>query len=302
MNFSTAHLAAILSFSLWGLFPIYWKFFPEIGAWDLFAHRMVYSFITLILILGFRKKLFLLKEIWKSKKTRMMLMISAILISLNWLLYIYAVNSGMILEASMGYFLNPLLNVFMGWVILKEKIRRTQWPSILLALVAIILIAIQSDLNHFPWIALTLSLSFALYGLIRKLVHVGAMEGLGFETCVIVVPTLIIWMFQSTTPTTILQILPPWKLFALSLSGIVTCIPLILFAYSAKRLPLRTLGFIQYLSPSLKFVCALFIFHEPLRTERLLAFTLIWIALFWYTLESFIYIRFAKKGTTAITE
>lgn len=297
MQFSQAHLAAILAFSSWGLFPIYWKVFVEVGAWDLFAHRLLWSFFTLILILGLKKKLPLLKEIWKSRKTRYMLILSAILISSNWLLYIYAVNVGKVLEASMGYFLNPLINVFMGWIILKEEIRKTQWPSILLALIAIVLIALQTNLDSFPWIAIVLSLTFALYGLIRKVVHVGALEGLTFETCIMILPIFVIWHFQPTTPASIFQEIPTWKVLVLSLSGLVTCIPLILFAFAAKRLPLRTLGFIQYLSPSLKFLCGFLLFHEPLSSAKLQAFYLIWIALGWYTTESYLFIRKNKKIT-----
>lgn len=286
MNINSAHLAAILAFSMWGLFPIYWKFFPEIKAWDLFAHRLVWSFLTLILILFFKGKLSSLKSIWENKKTRYMLMISALLISTNWLLYIYAISINQILEASMGYFLNPLINVFLGWLILKEKVRKTQWPAILLGIGAIIMIGVQSGLSHFPWIALTLSLTFATYGLIRKLAHVGSLEGLAFETTFILIPTLIIWSLRPEGPTEIFNILPSWKILILSLAGLITCAPLVLFAYGAKRLPFGTLGFFGYLSPILKFVCGWLIYNEELSPDRIQAFTLIWLALVWYSLES----------------
>ncbi|MES2529066.1 MAG: EamA family transporter RarD [Bdellovibrionota bacterium] len=287
MNISNAHLSAIIAFSMWGLFPIYWKYFSEVNAWDLFGHRLIWSFVSLFLIMLFRKKLSHVKDIWNDPKKRLMLVISALLISSNWLLYIYAVNIGRILEASMGYFLNPLLNVFMGWLILKEKIRLTQWPAIALALIAIILLALNTDLNHFPWLAIILSLTFALYGLIRKMVHVGAMEGLLFETSVVVIPVLIYWQMRPTGPLHVLEQLPLHKNLLLPLSGVVTSLPLVLFAFSAKRLTLQTLGMIQYLSPSFKFACGLFIFHEALSTEKLQAFCLIWVALAWYTIESF---------------
>ncbi len=298
MKVSRAHLAAMLAFSMWGLFPIYWKYFSDIPAWDLFGHRLLWSFVTLFLIMFFRNKLGLVKEIWADPKKRLMLVISALLISSNWLLYIYAVNIGRILEASMGYFLNPLINVFMGWLILKEKIRPTQWPAIILALLAIIILGIHTDITHFPWLALILSITFALYGLIRKLVHVGSMEGLLFETAVVIVPTLIYWQMQNSGPFKTFHDLELNRALVLTLSGFVTSVPLILFAYSAKRLPLQTLGMIQYLSPSFKFMCGLFIFHEALSTERLQAFCLIWIALIWYTVESY---RFARRGLVKVT-
>lgn len=301
MSFTSPHLAAITAFTLWGLFPLYWKYFSEVGAWDLFGHRLIWSFITVMVILIYQKKTQNLKLIWKQKKIRYMLFISALLISSNWLLYIYAVSVGKVIEASMGYFLNPLINVLFGWVILKEHIRKTQWPAIILALISIIIMAYQSDLSHFPWIALTLSLTFALYGILRKLTHVGSLEGLTFETCFIIGPVLIYWFFQPTTPLTILTQISFFKIFILSLSGLITCIPLVLFAYSARRLKLQTLGFIQYLSPSLKFICGLYILHEPLSSEKLQTFVLIWIALAWYTIESFYFLK-QENRVTPITE
>jgi len=288
MSISKAHFAAIASFSMWGLFPIYWKIFPEIQAWDLFAHRLVWSFITLIIILSFKKQISSLKDIWLNPKVRLMLICSAILISSNWLLYIYAISIGQILEASMGYFLNPIINVFMGWIILKEKIRPGQWPAIILAIFAIALLGYQSGIQHFPWIAVTLSLTFATYGLIRKMAHVGSLEGLAFETCIMIIPTLIIWHYQPSNPLDVFFQIAPWKSFVLTLSGLITCAPLVLFAFGARRLPFGTLGFLGYLSPSLKFVCGWIIFKEVLSPERLQAFGLIWMALGWYTLESFI--------------
>lgn len=302
MLISKAHLSAIIAFSMWGLFPIYWKFFKEVSPWDLFGHRLLWSFVTLMLILLYRKKLKEISLIWHDPKKRILLMCSAILISSNWLLYIYAVNTGRILEASMGYFLNPLINVFMGWIILKEKIRSTQWPSILLATIAILMMLFQSHLNDFPWIAITLSLTFALYGLLRKVTHVGSLEGLSFETCVVIIPTLIIWFFQPTTPLTVLTEISPMKFAVLTLSGIVTCLPLVLFAFSARQLTLQTMGFIQYLSPSFKFLCGLFIFNEPLATSKLQAFVLIWIALVWYTIESYYFTRKVRAKDIPLNE
>jgi chloramphenicol-sensitive protein RarD len=291
MGITSAHIAAITAFTMWGLFPIYWKFFGELGAWDLFSHRLVWSFLTLMIWLFYKGKLHSLKDIWKSPKTRLLLIASAILISSNWLLYIYAVSVGKILEASLGYFLNPLLNVFLGWLILRERIRWTQWPAILLAMLAMIFLVVQSGLTHFPWLALTLSLSFATYGLIRKMAHVGSLEGLAFETCIVIIPTLLIWCFRPSHALEIFSILPLEKILILSLSGVVTCVPLILFAYGAKRLPFSTLGFINYLSPVFKFLCGWLIYHEVLTNERLQAFSLIWMALAWYTIESFSFHR-----------
>lgn len=287
MKMNSAHLAAIASFSFWGLLPIYWKLFPEVGSWDLFGHRLFWSFVTLGLITTVRGQWKHIASIFRSKQTAIFLTMSALLISTNWLLYIYAVNQNRILEASLGYFLNPILNVFMGWIILKEKIRASQWPAILLAMVAMVILGFQTDLQHFPWIALVLAFTFALYGLLRKLAKVGSIEGLTFETTLLIVPTILYWEFvEVSSPFTALKVMSVGKYAALMLSGLATTIPLILFAYAAKRLRLQTLGFIQYLSPSLKFMCGLFLYNEVLSTEKLQAFVLIWIALGLYTLES----------------
>lgn len=295
-----AHLAAIISFSMWGIFPLYWKWLDELGPLDLFGQRLLWSFITLMIILFFQKKIKIMKDIWSSRKTRHLLILSSILISSNWLIYIYAVHVHRVIEASMGYFLNPILNIFMGWLILKEKIRPTQWPSIILAMIAIVVIVVQSDLTSFPWIAVSLSLTFAAYGLVRKVAHVGSLEGLSFETLVIIAPIMWYWLQGSSGPVSSLEILPAYKIIGLSLSGLITCVPLMLFAYAARNLPLGTLGFIGYLSPSLKFLCGLIVFKETLSAERLQAFALIWIALAWYTTEAFMNQRKQKKKNALV--
>jgi chloramphenicol-sensitive protein RarD len=302
MNITSAHAAAITAFSLWGLLPLYWKILLDIGPWDIFGHRLIWSVVTLALILTYKGQLHSIVTIWRNKRVRYMLMLSSLLISSNWFLYVYAVNVGKVLEASMGYFLNPLLNVFMGWLILKEQIRVTQWPAIILAIISIVLMALQTDMARFPWIAIALSVTFALYGLIRKTTQVGSLEGLAFETFFILGPVLIFWSTQTTTPLTVFEKLVPWKIFLLTLSGFITCIPLILFAYGARRLKLQTLGFIQYLSPSLKFICGIWIFHETLSSTKLHTFYLIWIALGWYTLESFLYMKKLKNRPLPIPE
>jgi chloramphenicol-sensitive protein RarD len=291
MNISSAHIAAISAFSLWGLFPIFWKLFDELSAWDLFAHRILWSFLSLLFIIFLQKKMGELKNIWIDKKIRYRLMLSGILISSNWLLYIYAISVDKILEASMGYFLNPIINVLFGRIILNEYLRKTQWPAIILAMIAIFFMALQNKVHDFPWIAITLALTFAFYGIIRKTTPVGSLEGLAFETFFIIGPVIFYWLMQETSPKIFFEKMVLWKQFALSLSGLVTCIPLVLFSFAAKRLKLQTLGFIQYLSPSLKFICGLLIFNEPLSSDKLCSFILIWIALAWYTLESVLYLK-----------
>lgn len=278
--------ASISAFCMWGLFPIYWKIFNGFSAWDLFAFRLVFSFITLLLIMIFTKKFKIIQLALKDKKKFFWLVISAILISSNWLLYIYAVNTNRVLEASMGYFLNPIILIILGRLIFKEQLRPTQLPSIILVIVAIAYIAYHTNLNEFPWMALSLSISFALYGLIRKLVKIGSAEGLFIETTVIAIPVLIAWPFITGNPLMILSDMGLGKALLLSLSGILTGGPLILFAYAAKNLKFTTLGFTQYLSPSLKFLCGILIFKEVLLPHNMVGFALIWTALALYSFES----------------
>lgn len=278
--------AAIAAFSSWGLFPLYWKMFLEVPAVDLFLYRLFFSFITLAVFILIKKRMGVIKEIFKDKRKFFWLSISALLISSNWLIYIYAVSINRVLEASMGYFLNPIIIIILGRLIFQEKMRLSQIPSVALVIGAITYIAFNTDISHFPWIALSLSLSFALYGLIRKLVKIGSLEGLFFETMMVCIPAMIIWPTINASPLQTFLNLGLGKGFLLSLSGLITGLPLILFAYAAKNLKFTTLGFTQYFSPSLKFLCGLFIFKETLLPQNLVGFALIWTSLILYSLES----------------
>ena len=289
-----ALLASCLAFTFWGLFPIYWKLFPELSGESLFIQRLFWSLITLFILVPVMGKWNNLKAITQDKR-RWWLLLSATLIAFNWLLYVVAVTQGHILEASLGYFLNPLINVVLGAVFLKETLRRTQWPAVLLATIGVVWMGLAAGLAHIPWLALALSLTFALYGVIRKLTHVGPMEGLAYESAVVFLPFIIWWVLGGGNVAEDVARLSMGKLALLSVSGLITCFPLILFAYAARRLPLQTLGFTQYLSPSFKFLCGWLIFHEPMSVTRWQGFAFIWAGLAWYTVEQLIRL----KGRTA---
>ncbi len=279
-----ALLAAILAFCCWGLFPIYWKFFPELSGESLFMQRLFWSVVTLMIIIPLSGKTRGVKAILSDKR-RWWLLFSAILIASNWLIYVVAVTEGHILEASMGYFLNPLLNVVIGWLFLKETLRATQWPAVALAAIGVVWMALAAGLAGFPWIALFLSVTFAFYGVIRKLTQVGSLEGLAYETAVVFLPFLAWWLWSGGDIAGDYQKIGPVKLSALALSGVITCLPLVLFAYASRRLTLQALGFSQYLSPSLKFLCGWALFHEPMSAVRWQGFIFIWAGLIWYTFE-----------------
>lgn len=285
-----ALLAAILAFSFWGLFPIYWKLFPELPGEALFMHRLFWSVVSLLILLPILGKTPDFKAIFRDNR-RWWLLLSAILIASNWFIYVVAVTQGKILEASMGYFLNPLINIVVGRIFLKETLRKTQWPAVLLATVGVVWMGVTAGLDAFPWTALTLAGTFALYGLIRKLTHVGSIEGLTYETFIVFLPFLLWWFLSGGNVVEDVQKLGTFKVFILSLSGVVTCLPLVLFAYASRRLKLQTLGFTQYLSPSFKFLCGWAVFHETLSNARLQGFIFIWAGLAWYTVEQVVQLR-----------
>lgn len=289
-----ALLAGTLAFTFWGLFPIYWKLFPELAGERLFMHRLFWSLLTLAIIVPLTNRGVSFLAIFKDQR-RWWLLLSAVLISCNWLLYMVAVTSGNILEASMGYFLNPLLNIVFGWLFLKERMRGPQVPAVALATVGVVWIGATAGLSAFPWMALALSLTWGSYGVIRKLTHVGALEGLTYETAIVFLPFLFWYLQLPGSVAADVSALGTGKTFVLALSGVVTCLPLVLFAYAARRLPMQTLGFIQYLSPTLKFVCGWAIFHEPMPVARWQGFAFIWVALLWYTLEKLYFNRQAHR-------
>lgn len=283
-----ALLAAILAFCCWGLFPIYWKFFPELSGESLFMQRLFWSLVTLMIVIPLSGKVSGVRAILSDKR-RWWLLLSAILIASNWLIYVVAVTQGHIIEASMGYFLNPLLNVVIGWLFLKETLRATQWPAVGLAAIGVVWMALAAGLAGFPWLALSLSITFAFYGVIRKLTQVGSLEGLAYETAVVFLPFLAWWLWSGGDIAGDYAKIGPIKLSALALSGVITCLPLVLFAYASRRLTLQSLGFTQYLSPSLKFLCGWAIFHEPMSATRWQGFMFIWAGLAWYSTEQLYY-------------
>jgi chloramphenicol-sensitive protein RarD len=279
-----ALIAALLAFTCWGLFPLYWKIFPEVSGESLFIQRLFWSMLTLSLLIPLTGKWNNFVAIFKDRR-RWWLLLSAILIASNWLIYVVAVTRGHILEASLGYFLNPLINVVVGWMFLKENLRALQWPAVVLAVVGVVWMVVSAGLASFPWVALSLSITFAFYGLIRKLTQVGSFEGLSYETTVVFLPFLLWWLWRGGDVREDFLLLGPSKSALLALSGVITCLPLVLFAYASRRMPLQTLGFTQYLSPSFKFLCGWAVFHEPMPASRWQGFMFIWAGLIWYSIE-----------------
>ncbi|WP_255454666.1 EamA family transporter RarD [Parasphingopyxis sp. CP4] len=278
---------------LWGLVPLYFKLLDHVGAFETVAHRIVWSVGFLLILLLAVGKLGSLRATFRNPRTLAALALSATLIGVNWLVYIWAVINEHILAASLGYFLNPLLNVVLGTLFLKEKLRPATMIAIGLAAIGVAILA-WSALDTL-WVSATLAVSFALYGYVRKVTDAGAIEGLAVETALLT-PLCIAYlawlgaagglMFGTDTNTDILLIL----------AAVVTSIPLMLFAAAAKRLTLTTLGFIQYIAPSMVFLIGAFIFKEPLNSGQIACFLFIWAGLALFTIDN---LRMARSNRRA---
>ena len=281
----------IAAYTLWGLLPLYWKALKSVPAFEILCHRTVWSFLFLIIILLIRKNWQWLKTIKDHPNTKWTFLTTSLLLGCNWLTYIWAVNNGYIVESSLGYFINPIVNILLGVIILKEKLRLWQWIAAGLATAGVIYLTVVY--GQLPWIALVLAFSFGFYGLLRKTAHLGSLEGLSLETLVMFVPGIIYILFVEiqgngqfihSNITTILL---------LTGTGIATATPLLFFASAARRIQYSTVGLLQYIAPTLQFSIGVLIYHEAFNRSRLIGFSEIWLALIIYTVDS---LMNSKKG------
>lgn len=270
-------LAALGAYLLWGLAPLYFKLLETVRADEIIAHRVIWSVIFLLLVLMVRRRHQLLQHLRISPGVLAALAISGSLIAANWLLFVYAVNSDRVLSTSLGYFINPLVSVMLGMVVFRETLDRYQVAALAIAAAGTFYLALAA--GQWPWIALGLAVSFALYGLVRKLVNVGPMVGLFWET-LLIAPFAMFWLYRLELLGTVSfrngDLLSDLLLAG---TGLVTVIPLLLFVTAARRLPLSVLGFMQYLAPSITFLLAVFLFREPFTLDHAIAFGAIWLAL-----------------------
>jgi chloramphenicol-sensitive protein RarD len=287
-------LFAFAAYIMWGVAPIYFKMLVGIDAVDILLHRVIWSFSFILLMIvaikGFKK----IKQLFKQPKKLGLLAITSIIIAFNWLLFIWAVNNNHMLDASLGYYINPLLNVVLGTLFLGERLRKLQWAAVFIAFSAVMMEIIS--FGSIPWISLALASSFGIYGLMRKKINIDAISGLFVET-LFLLPFALIYVFVIDNSSLSL-LTSDWQLTALILSaGIVTTLPLLAFSAAAIRIPLSTLGFIQYIGPSLMLFLAVYLYEEPFAVEKAFTFTLIWFALIVYTFDSARHGFKKRKGT-----
>jgi chloramphenicol-sensitive protein RarD len=283
------YIAAFGAYFFWGLSPLYWKIISTIPALEVLGVRVFWAIPYIFLVFLLKKNFRLFASLLKSPRKYKIYFVSAMLLMTNWFVWIWSINNDYILDASLGYFINPLLNVLLGVVFLKEHLKKFQWISLFLALTGVLYLAF--NYGKFPWIALTLAGTFALYGYIRKTASLGAFHGLSMEVLYMVIPaSLLLFILNNQTDITLFSLNFEMHLW-LSLTGIITVVPLLTFAYGARRIPYSTLGFIQYVAPTCQFLLGRFVYGEHFNADRLIGFSFIWLALLIFTYGNFLLLR-----------
>lgn len=276
-------LYALLAFTLWGLFPVYFKTLHQIGALEMLAHRMAWSLLFLVAVLTVRQQWRWLGPVLRDRPLVARFAASAVLLSANWGIYIWAVNADHIVDASLGYFINPLINVLFGLVFLGERLRRGQWAAVAIAGAGVVWLTWQN--GHPPWISLALGFTFAGYGLLRKTAKLGALEGLTLETILLFPVALLYLLWLASRGANGFAAAPFGVQLLLAAAGPITAIPLLLFAAGARRIPFSMLGLIQYVTPTLQLLLGVLLYGEPFGRVQLIGYGAIWFALAVYSLE-----------------
>ena len=287
-------VAAAAAFAIWGLFPLYFHPLHQIGAVQVIAHRVVWSCLVVLVWIVMRGELPSLRATLGNPSVLWRLAVTAGLITLNWLVYVWGVLHGRVVETSLGYFIGPLVNVLLGVVVLSERLTPAQWTAVALAAGGVAYLTIMA--GGLPWIALTLAFSFALYGLIRKIVRVESLPGLATETLVLVPVAAVYLLWCESAGTGALGHVGPTLTALMIGTGPLTAITLFLFAYGTRLLPYSTIGVLQYIAPTLQLGCGVFVLHEPFDGTRAIGFTLIWAALLIYAGEG---LRLSRRLPTA---
>ncbi|MFF1961415.1 EamA family transporter RarD [Streptomyces sp. NPDC058220] len=270
-------LYGIGAYGMWGLVPLFWPLLKPAGAMEILAHRMVWSLAFVAIGLLALRRWAWVGELLRQPRKLGLIAVAATVITVNWGFYIWAVNTGRVVEASLGYFINPLVTIAMGVLLLKERLRPAQWTAVFIGFAAVLVLAI--GYGQPPWISLTLAFSFATYGLVKKKINIGGLESLAAETAVLFLPALgyLVWLSASGSATFAAE--GAGHATLLAATGLVTAVPLVCFGAAAIRVPLSTLGLLQYLAPVFQFVLGVAYFHEAMPAERWAGFSLVWLAL-----------------------
>lgn len=278
-------LYAALAYFCWGLLPLYLHALKAVPSFEILMHRMVWSLVFLVGVLMARRHWGWLGAALRDRRVLGRFAASATTLSINWFLYIWSVNNGHVVDASLGYFINPLVNVMFGYFLLHERLRPTQWAAIGLAALGVLWLTIQA--GQLPWIGLILAISFGTYGLLRKTATLGALEGLSLET-LLLTPFAISYLFWLVAHGQSGFVNSSGDMRAMLIAaGPITAVPLLLFAAGARRIPMSLLGLLQYIGPTLQMALGVFLWHEPFNQGKLVGFAIIWAALVCYTLEGF---------------
>lgn len=282
------------TFVLWGLVPLYWHLLKAVPSSQIIAHRIIWSTLLVVAWLLLSSRLQWWRAIAVQPRALLMLAASSVSIAFNWGLYIWAINAGHVIQSSLGYFINPLVSVLLGVLVLKERLRTVQWLAVGFAALGVIWLTV--DAGTLPWIALGLAFSFGIYGLLRKLVAVDPVAGLGVESLYLFVPALGFALWSEAGHGG--GFLGGWRLredLLLVFGGVVTALPLIGFAYGVRRIPLSLVGILQYIAPSLQLLLGVWFFHEPFDTGKAVGFAAIWVGLLLFVGDG---IRYSRRGVS----
>jgi len=295
----TGYLFGIAAYLCWGLFPLYWRLLEPSGAVEILAHRILWSLVLVAIVVTVSRRWGAIRGLLREPRRVGLIGLASALIAVNWCTYIYGVNSGRVVETSLGYFINPLVTVLLGVFVLGERLRTVQWVAIGIGGLAVGVLTI--DYQHVPWLALTLAFSFGLYGLVKKRLGVAAVDGLTVESGALALPALIYVIVVSGHGTATFGH-DGLRTALLILGGPVTAIPLLLFAGAANRIPLSTIGLLQYLAPILQLACGVLVFHEPMPLPRLAGFALVWLALGIFAADGVRQVRLEARRTALVAQ
>lgn len=282
-------LQAALAYAMWGLFPLYFHLVSAVAPLEIVLHRSLWSLAFVFVVLAVLRRWAWLRDILRVPRTLATFAASALLLSANWLVYVWAVNNGRVVDSSLGYFITPLINVLLGYFVLQERPRRAQWFALAIAAAGVLWLTFFA--GSLPWVGLVLAATFGTYGLMRKIAPLGALEGLALETLLLAPLAAAVLAWRTSHGDSALNGGDAALFGLLVLSGPLTALPLLLFAAGARRIPLTTLGVLQYIGPTIQFALGVWLFREPFAGPRLAGFVLIWLALVIYTAEGWLSMR-----------